>query len=103
MMKAGKLNYEDVIYFEDMFQPESEVVYLKQIDIIHRPFAIYVFAVLLSHRFDDFVHVWSMQEFMGHYEKMVDSFVDGVLATNEEMVMHMKIAGWRHRCTISVD
>jgi hypothetical protein len=26
---------------------------------------------------------------------MVDSFVDGVLATNEEMVMHMKIAGWR--------
>jgi len=25
---------------------------------------------------------------------MVDSFVDGVLATNEEMVMHMKIAGW---------
>jgi hypothetical protein len=31
---------------------------------------------------------------MGHYEKMVDSFVDGVLASNEEMVMHMKIAGW---------
>jgi hypothetical protein len=25
---------------------------------------------------------------------MVDSFVDGVLASNEEMVMHMKIAGW---------
>jgi hypothetical protein len=32
---------------------------------------------------------------MGHYERMVDSFVDGVLATNEEMVMHMKIAGWK--------
>jgi hypothetical protein len=25
---------------------------------------------------------------------MVDSFVDGVLATNEEMVMHMKVANW---------
>jgi hypothetical protein len=36
-----------------------------------------------------------MSEFMGHYEKMVDSFVDGVLATNEEMVMNMKIAGWK--------
>jgi len=36
-----------------------------------------------------------MSEFMGHYEKMVDSFVDGVLATNEEMIMHMKIAGWK--------
>jgi hypothetical protein len=35
-----------------------------------------------------------MSKWMGHYEKMVDSFVDGVLATNEEMVMHMKIAGW---------
>jgi hypothetical protein len=32
---------------------------------------------------------------MGHYEKMVDSFVDGVLATNEEMVAHMRIAGWK--------
>jgi hypothetical protein len=36
-----------------------------------------------------------MSEFMGHYEKMVDSFVDGVLASNEEMVMHMKVAGWK--------
>jgi glycosyltransferase involved in cell wall biosynthesis len=26
---------------------------------------------------------------------MVDSFVDGVLSTNEEMVAHMKIAGWK--------
>jgi hypothetical protein len=44
---------------------------------------------------DDFVHVWGMQEWMGHYEKMVDSFADIVLATNEEMVMHMKVAGWK--------
>jgi len=32
---------------------------------------------------------------MGLYEQMVNEFVDGVLATNEEMVAHMRIAGWR--------
>jgi hypothetical protein len=96
MMKAGELNNEDVIYFEDMFQPgiESLPYILKQIDPIHRP-RIYVRCLAQSIDPDDFVHVWGMQDFMGHYEKMVDSFVDGVLATNEEMVMHMKIAGWK--------
>jgi len=96
MMKAGELNNEDVVYFEDMFQPgiESLPYILKQIDSSHRP-RIFVRCLAQSIDPDDFVHVWNMQEFMGHYEKMVDSFVDGVLATNEEMVMHMKIAGWR--------
>jgi hypothetical protein len=96
MMKAGELNNEDVIYFEDMFQPgiESLPYILKQIDPIHRP-RIYVRCLAQSIDPDDFVHVWGMQDFMGHYEKMVDSFVDGILATNEEMVMHMKIAGWK--------
>jgi len=96
MMKAGELNNEDVVYFEDMFQPgiESLPYILKQIDSSHRP-RIFVRCLAQSIDPDDFVHVWNMQEFMGHYEKMVDSFVDGILATNEEMVMHMKIAGWR--------
>jgi glycosyltransferase involved in cell wall biosynthesis len=31
---------------------------------------------------------------MATYEKMVNHFVTGVLATNEEMVAHMRIAGW---------
>jgi hypothetical protein len=43
---------------------------------------------------DDFVHVWGMSKWMGLYEKMVNEFVTGVLATNEEMVAHMRIAGW---------
>ena len=96
MMKQGELNNEDVVYFEDMFQPgiESLPYILKQIDPTHRP-RIYVRCLAQSIDPDDFVHVWGMQDFMGHYEKMVDSFVDGVLATNEEMVMHMKIAGWK--------
>ncbi len=96
MMKAGECSNEDVIYFEDMFQPgiESLPYILNQIPAAHRP-RIFVRCLAQSIDPDDFVHVWGMGEFMGHYEKMVDSFVDGVLATNEEMVMHMKIAGWK--------
>jgi hypothetical protein len=96
IMKAGECSNEDVIYFEDMFQPgiESLPYILDQIDPAHRP-RVFVRCLAQSIDPDDFVHVWGMSEWMGHYEKMVDSFVDGVLATNEEMVMHMKIAGWR--------
>ena len=96
MMKAGECTNEDVIYFEDMFQPgiESLPYILKQIPEASRP-RIFVRCLAQSIDPDDFVHVWGMADFMGHYERMVDSFVDGVLATNEEMVMHMKIAGWK--------
>ena len=96
MMKSGECNNEDVVYFEDMFQPgiESLPYILNQIDPAHRP-RIFVRCLAQSIDPDDFVHVWGMSEWMGHYEKMVDSFVDGVLASNEEMVMHMKVAGWK--------
>jgi hypothetical protein len=95
-MKAGEVSNDDVIYFEDMFQPgiESLPYILDQIDPAHRPrIAVRCLAQTIDP--DDFVHVWGMQEWMGHYEKMVDSFADIVLATNEEMVMHMKVAGWK--------
>ena len=96
MMKLGEVNNEDVVYFEDMFQPgiESLPYILNQIPANLRP-RIFVRCLAQSIDPDDFVHVWGMSEWMGHYEKMVDSFVDGVLASNEEMVMHMKIAGWK--------
>lgn len=96
MMKSGEVGAGDVVYFEDMFQPgiESLPYIMKQIPITSRP-KIFVRCLAQSIDPDDFVHVWGMSDFMGHYEKMVDSFVDGVLATNEEMVMHMKIAGWK--------
>ena len=94
-MKAGEVSNEDVIYFEDMFQPgiESLPYILDQIDPAHRP-RIAVRCLAQSIDPDDFVHVWGMQKWMGLYEKMVDSFADVVLASNEEMAMHMKIAGW---------
>jgi hypothetical protein len=96
MMKEGHVTSEDVIYFEDMFQPgiESLPYILKQVDHSMRP-KIFVRCLAQSIDPDDFVHVWGMQDFMAAYEYMVDSFVDGILATNEEMVMHMKIAGWK--------
>jgi hypothetical protein len=99
MMKAGEVTSEDVIYFEDMFQPgfESLPYILDQVSEAHRP-KIFVRCLAQSIDPDDFVHVWGMSRWMGYYEKMVCEAVrdsgGAVLATNEEMVMHMKIAGW---------
>ena len=95
MMKAGEVTNEDVVYFEDMFQPgiESLPYIINQVPATSRP-RIFVRCLAQSIDPDDFVHVWGMGKWMGFYEKMLDSFVDGVLASNEEMAMHMKIAGW---------
>jgi hypothetical protein len=94
-MKAGDVTSDDVVYFEDMFQPgiESLPYILDQIPAGMRP-RVAVRCLAQSIDPDDFVHVWGMSKWMGLYEKMVDSFVDITLATNEEMAMHMKIAGW---------
>ena len=93
-MKQGEVTSEDVVYFEDMFQPgiESLPYIMDQIDPAHRP-RIAVRCLAQSIDPDDFVHVWGMSKWMGLYEKMVDSFADITLASNEEMAMHMKIAG----------
>ena len=95
LMKAGVVTSEDVIYFEDMFQPgiESLPYILDQVDAAHRP-RVFVRCLAQAIDPDDFVHVWNMESWMACYEHMVNSFVTGVLATNEEMVAHMKIAGW---------
>ena len=95
MMKAGEVTSEDVIYFEDMFQPgiESLPYIMDQVPESLRP-RIVVRCLAQTIDPDDFVHVWGMQKWMSTYEKMVDQFADIVLATNEEMVAHMKIAGW---------
>ena len=99
LMKEGEVTSEDVIYFEDMFQPgfESLPYILNQVPQSHRP-KIFVRCLAQSIDPDDFVHVWGMAKWMGLYEQMVCEAVrqsgGGILATNEEMVMHMKIAGW---------
>ena len=96
LMKNGEVTHEDVVYFEDMFQPgiESLPYIFDQIPADQRP-RVYVRCLAQSIDPDDFVHVWGMARWMGLYEQMVNEFVTGVLATNEEMVAHMRIAGWR--------
>jgi hypothetical protein len=95
MMRNGEVTHEDVIYFEDMFQPgiESLPYIMDQVPESRRP-RVYVRCLAQAIDPDDFVHVWGMAKWMDLYEKMVNEFVTGVLATNEEMVAHMRIAGW---------
>lgn len=95
MMRSGEVTADDVVYFEDMFQPgiESLPYILNQVPEEQRP-RIFVRCLAQTIDPDDFVHVWGMENWMACYEHMVNMFATGVLATNEEMVAHMKIAGW---------
>ena len=96
MMRNGEVTGEDVVYFEDMFQPgiESLPYIMDQIPAKMRP-RIWVRCLAQAIDPDDFVHVWGMARWMSTYEAMVNEFVTGVLASNEEMVAHMRIANWR--------
>ena len=99
LMQQGEVTAEDVIYFEDMFQPgfESLGYIINQVPTELRP-RIFVRCLAQAIDPDDFVHVWGMGKWMMDYERMVNDIVTisggAVLATNEEMVMHMKVAGW---------
>jgi hypothetical protein len=95
LMRNGEVTSEDVVYFEDMFQPgiESLPYIMDQIPADQRP-RVFVRCLAQAIDPDDFVHVWGMAKWMSLYEQMVNEFVTGVLATNEEMVAHMRIAGW---------
>lgn len=96
MMREGQVTGEDIIFFEDMFQPgmESLPYIMDQIPTRMRP-RVFVRCLAQAIDPDDFVHVWGMSRWMSLYEQMCNEFVTGVLATNEEMVAHMKIANWR--------
>jgi hypothetical protein len=95
MMRNGELTSDDCIFFEDMFQPgiESLPYILDQIPAKERP-AVWVRCLAQTVDPDDFVHVWGMSKWMSAYEQMVNEFVTGVLASNEEMVANMRVAGW---------
>ena len=96
MMRNGEVTGEDVIFFEDMFQPgmESLPYIMDQIPAEQRP-QVWIRCLAQAVDPDDFVHVWGMGKWMSMYEEMCNEFVTGVLASNEEMVAHMKIANWK--------
>lgn len=99
LMQQGEVTSQDVIYFEDMFQPgfESLGYIMTQVPENLRP-RIFVRCLAQTIDPDDFVHVWGMQKWMSDYERMVNEIVTisngAVLASSEEMVMHMRVAGW---------
>ena len=96
MMRNGEVTGEDAIFFEDMFQPgmESLPYIMDQIPAEQRP-QVWIRCLAQAVDPDDFVHVWGMAKWMSLYEEMCNEFVTGVLASNEEMVAHMKIANWK--------
>ncbi len=95
LMKNGEVTSEDVIYFEDMYTSglESLAYIIKQVPEQYRP-KIFVRCLAQTIDPDDFLHVWGMDGFMRKYEEMINEFCI-ILASNEEMVMHMKVAGWK--------
>ena len=96
MMREGECTNEDVIFFEDMFQPgmESLPYIMNQIPAKDRP-RVWIRCLAQAVDPDDFVHVWGMGKWMSLYEEMCNEFVTGVLASNEEMVANMKVANWK--------
>ena len=97
MMRNGEVTNKDIVFFEDMFQPgmESLPYILNQVEEKHRP-AIYLRCLAQSIDPDDFVHVWGMSKWMSMYEQMCNEIPNvTILATNEEMVAHMRIANWK--------
>jgi hypothetical protein len=92
MMRNGEVTSDDVIYFEDMFSPgiESLPYIMDQVPVNLQP-QIYVRCLAQAIDPDDFVHVWGMAGWMSTYERMVNQIPNvRVLATNEEMVAHMR-------------
>lgn len=94
-LKYGHINSEDVIFFEDMFTPGIEALpyIFNQIPKEYRP-KVFVRCLAQTIDPDDFVHVWNMSKWMRNYEELVSNFVTGILASNEEMVANLKIAGF---------
>ena len=97
MMRNGSVTSKDIVFFEDMFQPgmESLPYILHQVEEKHRP-TIYLRCLAQAIDPDDFVHVWGISKWMSMYEQMCNEIPNvHILATNEEMVAHMRIANWR--------
>ena len=97
MMKSGEITSRDAIFFEDMFQPgiESLPYILMQTPEEFRP-KIYLRCLAQAIDPDDFVHVWGMSKWMSLYEEMCNEIPNvTILASNEEMVAHMRIANWK--------
>lgn len=100
-LQAGDILSQDVIFYEDMFTPgiESLPYIFNQTPAKYRP-RVFVRCLAQTIDPDDFVNRTGMFDFMRKYEEMVGAFVDGILVASEEMVAHLRIAGFK--CPIYV-
>lgn len=96
LMKEGQITSEDVIFYEDLFTPgiESLPYILDQVPTEFRP-KVYVRCLAQTIDPDDFVNREGMFRWMRPFEQMVDAFVDGIMVASEEMVSHLRIAGFK--------
>ena len=97
LMREGKVTSKDAVFFEDMFQPGMEALpyIIQQSPEEYRP-KIFLRCLAQAIDPDDFVHVWGMSKWMSLYEQMCNEIPNvNILATNEEMVAHMRIANWK--------
>lgn len=99
LMKTGQVSGDDAVFFEDMYTTGLDALgyIMDQVGPEHRP-RIYVRCLAQTIDPDDFLHVWGMTDWMRHYESSTNAIVKksggAVLASNEEMVAHMRVAGW---------
>ena len=99
LMKTGQVSSEDVVFFEDMYTTGLDALgyIMDQVGPEYRP-RVYVRCLAQTIDPDDFLHVWNMTDWMRHYEASTNAIVKksggAVLASNEEMVAHIRVAGW---------
>lgn len=95
-MKRGEVRTDDVIFYEDMFTPGLECLpyIIQQSPKQYRP-RVYVRCLAQSVDPDDFIVREGMLPWMRRYEQMIDEFVSGILVASEELVAHLRIAGFR--------
>lgn len=96
LMKEGEVTNQDVIFYEDMFTPgiESLPYIMDQVSPEFRP-KVFVRCLAQTVDPDDFVNREGMFDWMRKYELMIDKFVDGILVASEELVAHLRIAGFK--------
>lgn len=96
LMQEGKVTAQDVVFLEDMFTPgiESLAYIMDQTPRRYRP-RVYVRCLAQTIDPDDFVNREGMFPWMRHFELMLDNFVSGILVASEEMVAHLRIAGFK--------
>jgi hypothetical protein len=96
LMKEGKITCDDIIFYEDLFTPGIECLpyIMDQVNPNYRP-KVYVRCLAQSIDPDDFVNREGMFRWMRPFEEMVDNFVTAILVASEEMVSHLRIAGFK--------